>query len=423
MSSLANMTGGNIVLSDSFSTNIFKQSVQRIFLKHATTDTDALQMAFNGVFEVLVGREMKVCGLIGPALSLNKKSPAVSEVEIGLAGSTAWKLCGMNPRTTLAVYFEMSGGPGTIVNPGQRGLIQFITHYQHGSGSIRLRVTTLARPILDPNSPHISASFDQEAASVLMARIAVFKAEREESGDVMRWLDRLLIRLCQRFGEYRKDDPVSFRLAPLFSLYPQLMFHLRRSQFLLTFNCSPDETAFFRHILSRETCTNSLLMIQPTLTSYSLQGPPAPVLLDSCSIKPDSILLLDAFFQIVIFHGAHIAQWRNEGYHEKPEYEAFKALLEAPVADAAELLADRYPIPMYVICDQGGSQSRFLLSKLNPSNTHLSSATSNPYGSHASNQSGPSDPAASIFTDDVSLQVFFDHLKKLVVSQTNGGSN
>lgn len=413
MSSLANLTGGNIVLSDSFSTNIFKQSVQRIFLKDSQ---DHLKMAFNGVFEVLVGRELKVCGLIGPALSLNKKGPSVSEVEIGLAGTTAWKLCGLTPRTTLGVYFEMSGGPGTIVNPGQRGLIQFITHYQHSSGTVRLRVSTLARPILDATSPHIPASFDQEAASVLMSRIAVFKAEREESGDVMRWLDRLLIRLCQRFGEYRKDDPTSFRLAPLFSLYPQLMFHLRRSQFLSTFNCSPDETAFFRHILSRETCTNSLLMIQPTLTSYSLEGPPQPVLLDSCSIRPDSILLLDAFFQIVIFHGAHIAQWRNEGYQDKPEYAAFKALLEAPVADAAELLADRYPIPLYVVCDQGGSQSRFLLSKLNPSNTHLSSQQhQNPYGSA---QAGPSDPSASIFTDDVSLQVFFDHLKKLVVTQT-----
>lgn len=140
--------------------------------------------------------------------------------------------------------------------------------------------------------------------------------------------------------------------------------------------------------------------------------------MDSCSIKPDAILLLDAFFQIVIFHGAHIAQWRNEGYQDKPEYAAFKALLEAPVADAAELLADRYPIPMYVVCDQGGSQSRFLLSKLNPSNTHLSagSAANNAYGA---NPQGQSDPSASIFTDDVSLQVFFDHLKKLVVSQTN----
>lgn len=409
MAALASMTGGNIVLSDSFATNIFKQSVQRIFV---TDRQGHLQMAFNGTLEVVLSRDLKVCGLIGPALSLGKKSPSVSDVEIGLAGTTSWKICGLMPRTTLALYLEMAGPAGTVANPGQRGLLQLITHYQHASGTTRLRVTTCARPILDPlASPHVAASFDQEAAAVLMARIAVFKAEREESGDVMRWLDRLLIRLCQRFGEYRKDDPSSFRLAPLFSLYPQLMFHLRRSQFLSTFNSSPDETAFFRHILNREGTLNSLLMIQPTLTAYTLDAAPQPVLLDSVSIRPDCILLLDAFFQIVIFHGAHIAQWRQEGYQHQPEYASFQALLEAPAADAAELLADRFPIPMYVVCDQGGSQARFLLSKLNPSTTHTTN-----HAAHMGHD--PNAPAAAIFTDDVSLQVFFEHLKKLVVSQS-----
>lgn len=41
----------------------------------------------------------------------------------------------------------------------------------------------------------IAASFDQEAAAVLMARLAVYRAETEEGPDVLRWLDRQLIRL------------------------------------------------------------------------------------------------------------------------------------------------------------------------------------------------------------------------------------
>jgi hypothetical protein len=32
--------------------------------------------------------------------------------------------------------------------------------------------------------------------------------------------------------DYVKDDPASFRLSSYFSIYPQFMFHLRRSQFL-----------------------------------------------------------------------------------------------------------------------------------------------------------------------------------------------
>lgn len=51
---------------------------------------------------------------------------------------------------------------------------------------------------------------------------------------------------CQKFGEYAKDDPNSFRLSENFSLYPQFMYHLRRSQFLQVFNNSPDETSFYR---------------------------------------------------------------------------------------------------------------------------------------------------------------------------------
>ena len=87
------------------------------------------------------------------------------------------------------------------------------------------------------------------------------------------------------------------------------------------FNNSPDETAYFRMLLNRENVTNSVVMIQPSLISYSLLGPPEPTLLDVASIAVDRILLLDAYFSVVVFHGTNIAQWRNAGYHNQPEYQ------------------------------------------------------------------------------------------------------
>lgn len=42
---------------------------------------------------------------------------------------------------------------------------------------------------------HIAAGFDQEAGAVVMARLVVYRAEIEDSPDVLRWLDRMLIRL------------------------------------------------------------------------------------------------------------------------------------------------------------------------------------------------------------------------------------
>lgn len=58
----------------------------------------------------------------------------------------------------------------------------------------------------------------------------------------------------------------------------------------------------------KEDLTQSLIMIQPILYSYSFNGPPEPVLLDSSSIQPDRILLMDTFFQILIFHGEVIVK-------------------------------------------------------------------------------------------------------------------
>ncbi|ORX60677.1 hypothetical protein DM01DRAFT_1332809 [Hesseltinella vesiculosa] len=405
MKSLANSTGGVMILADAFNTAIFKQSLQRVFQKD---EQGHLRMGFNATMEVQTSRELKVCGTIGHVISAGKKSTCVGETEIGIGNTSSWKMCTIGANTTYGVYFEVVNQPSATLTPGARGLIQFATQYQHSSGQYKLRVTTVARNFADGQGPEIGNSFDQETSAVLMARIAAFKGEQDDGPDVLRWLDRMLIRLCQRFADYRKDDPYSFRLSETFSIYPQFMFHLRRSQFLQVFNNSPDETAFYRHVLNRENVDNSLIMIQPTLTSYAFDAPPQPVLLDSVSIKPDTILLLDTFFHILIFHGQTIAQWRQAGYQDQEGYENFKQLLEAPVYDAQDLLIDRFPVPRYIVCDQGGSQARFLLSKLNPSTTHTS----------ANGQYGAADGASTpaIFTDDVSLQVFMEHLKKLAVA-------
>jgi len=186
------------------------------------------------------------------------------------------------------------------------------------------------------------------------------------------------------------------------------MYHLRRSQFLQVFNNSPDETAYYRHILNKEDCYNSITMIQPLLFSYTMDGAVTPVLLDSSSIQPDCTLLMDSFFHIVIFNGENVEKWHQEKYHELPEYAHFARMLQAPKDDAAEWLQTRFPMPRYVQTYQDESQARFLLSKVNPSVTHNNTLYG--WGQDTNN--------AAVLTDDVSLQVFMDHLKKLAVSSS-----
>ncbi|KAK8975623.1 hypothetical protein V6N11_004999 [Hibiscus sabdariffa] len=370
-------TGGLVVLAESFGHSVFKDSFKRVF----EDGEQSLGLCFNGMLEINCSKDIKIQGVIGPCTSMEKS-------------------------TSLTVLFDISTTEQSNV-PGAANsqfYLQFLTSYQDPEGKTVLRATTVTRQWVD-SAVHLEElvqGFDQETAAVVMARITSLKMETEEGFDATRWLDRNLIRFCSKFGDYRKDDPSSFTLNPCFSLFPQFMFNLRRSQFVQVFNNSPDETAYFRMLLNRENITNAAVMIQPSLISYSFNSLPQPALLDVASISADRILLLDSYFSIVVFHGMTIAQWRNMGYQNQPEHQAFAQLLQAPQTDAQMIIRERFPVPRLVVCDQHGSQARFLLAKLNPSATYNNS----------------SDIAAGsdiIFTDDVSLQVFFEHLQRLAV--------
>uniref|UniRef100_A0A0E0M227 Protein transport protein SEC23 n=1 Tax=Oryza punctata TaxID=4537 RepID=A0A0E0M227_ORYPU len=300
-------TGGIVVLAESFGHSVFKDSLLRIF---QSSDND-LGLSFNGILEINCSKDVKIQGIIGPCTSLEKKSPLSSDTVIGQGNTSAWKMCGLDKKTSLCLVYDIAK--------------------KDGSNSIG----------------QAASGFDQEAAAAVMARLVSFKMETE------------------------------------------------------VFNNSPDETAYFRMVLDREDVTNAVVMIQPSLISYSFQSGPEPVLLDVAAIASDKILLLDSYFTVVIFHGITIAQWRNAGYQDQQDHEVFAQLLKAPHEEADTIIRERFPVPRLVVCDQYGSQARFLLAKLNPSVT---------YNSDNSSHGGD-----VIFTDDVSFQVFMDHLMRLAV--------
>ena len=62
-----------------------------------------------------------------------------------MGGTTAWKIAGIDPSTTVAVLFEVANQQSGSIPQGQPGAMQFITFYQHSSGQKRVRVTTIAR--------------------------------------------------------------------------------------------------------------------------------------------------------------------------------------------------------------------------------------------------------------------------------------
>ncbi|KAK3121955.1 hypothetical protein QOZ80_8BG0663240 [Eleusine coracana subsp. coracana] len=396
-------TGGIVVLAESFGHSVFKDSLQRIF---QSSDND-LDLSFNGIFEINCSKDVKIQGIIGPCTSLEKKSPLSSNTVVGQGNTSAWKMCGLDRKTSLCLLFDIAkkDGPDAVdQSTSNQFYFQFLTYYQHHEGQMRLRITTLSRKWVAGSGgvEELIAGFDQEAAATVMARLVSFKLETEADFDPIRWLDTVLISLCSKFGDYQKEAHSSFSLSPRMSIFPQFIFNLRRSQFIQVFNNSPDETAYFSMMLNRENVANSVVMIQPSLISYSFQSGPEPVLLDATAIAADRILLLDSYFTIAIFHGITIAQWRKAGYQDQEGHEAFAQLLRAPQEEADTIIKERFPVPRLVVCDQYGSQARFLLAKLNPSVTHNSENTPPPGGD-------------VIFTDDVSFEVFMDHLQRLAV--------
>eukprot|EP00761_Pharyngomonas_kirbyi_P013376 gb/GECH01013405.1/.p1 GENE.gb/GECH01013405.1/~~gb/GECH01013405.1/.p1 ORF type:complete len:765 (+),score=151.61 gb/GECH01013405.1/:1-2295(+) len=417
MRTCVSRTGGMAVITESFDNPIFQNTFQRVLERsptEASADAECLQMGLNGTMTMQTTPDIKVCGILGPAVSTHKKGKCVAETEIGESNTCEWRVPGLDRRSTLGVYLEITGTRAP--SPGEYHVVQFMTRYFDTAGKERLRVTTCPLPWAEVSgsggggggggSGSIEEGFDYEAAGVLVARYAVDKAEQETLFDAMRWVDRALIRLGQRFGQYTKGQPDSLYLPPNFSLYPQFSFHLRRSPFLQVFNSSPDETAFYRTHLFRATTGDSFLMVMPTLHSYDLSGStPQPAMLDSSAVSTDNILMLDSFFTLVLHHGQNIAAWRDQGYADHPEYAHLKELLAAPKRDAEQVLQTRVPYPKYVVCDQHRSQARFLIARLNPSSTHHDMAS---YGQGK---------GEIVYTDDASLQFFIKKLKEAITTE------
>lgn len=164
---MPNSTGGHMILTDSFTSSMYRQSFARIFAKDANEN---LLMGFNASLEVLTTKELKVTGLIGHAVSMNKKSASVGETECGIGNTCSWKMCGIDPAASYGIYFEIAGqsGAAPAVQGGQqKGMMQFLTYviaalsksdklimnryYQHSSGQFHLRVTTVGRNLSGPS--------------------------------------------------------------------------------------------------------------------------------------------------------------------------------------------------------------------------------------------------------------------------------
>jgi protein transport protein SEC23 len=309
MNSCCSSTGGIIVYSDSYSEDKFKDSFVRYFEN----------VMFDAELQVYHTSGIKVTDMIGHGTTNN-----------------IWRSNSISPNTSVAIYFD-------IDSTTCKQHVQYVSHWRTVD-EYRTRVTT--HEFTCTNDLQILASgFDQEATAVLLARKTLKTIETQSSQEALHQLDKSVIQITKIFGTMGTNR---IQLPDNFVLFPQFMYHFRKSQFLEVLNEEADYLACIRFFINREPTETCMLLIQPQLTRYDMHGPPHAVALDGSSIQDDAILLLDSFFTIIINYGYTIVIWRRQDYHHKPGYALFKELVESPLKEAKKTMKNRFPCPKLV---------------------------------------------------------------------------
>ena len=390
-------TGGFLLSCETWNDESISQSLIMFFssgmLNHSGIDANIQVQCSHGI---------NVRGCIGPCVSCKRKAPFVSEKVIGEGGTDQWHTAGLFPDTTFAVYFDVAALKNAPLNVGQQSFIQFMTKYRNViDGTRRIRVTTF--PIVFADYPsqkeRIISSIDEQAATVLLAKLCVYKTRSEKLNDVVRFLDKTLIDTCRAFGSFNKGKPNSLQLPQQLSIYPRFLYHFRRSSFMSTFNSAPDQTMTLRLSMLLEDVNSCLLMIQPMLKSYPVNSTePLYVPLEMSSLAPNTSLFLDTYFRTLVWYGKDVAAWRDQGLQDTPEYANVKRSIEEPLAEAKAVHDERFPAPQLITCDQDSSLSRYLLARCNPVTVEYAL------------ESGE-----TLISDEPSFEKFFNKLKPDIV--------
>jgi len=365
MKALLGRTGGAALQGESFQDSHLLDSLRRLY---ARAPDGSVGMGFGAQFELTAGRDCEAIEHIGGGGGAAGEPEGLSVRECGGARSFAWEGGSLSPHTCVGLTLTPAKkGGGASVMP-QHQLLQLSARYSTAGGRRVRRVTTLRLPRLTQSydAKSLLPALDQQAVAALLVRQAVAKANSGASApEMLRWIDRLLIKTMKTLCAYSKGDPGSVALPPAAGIVPGFVFHLRRSPVLRTSGASPDRTTFFRLLASTLDTFSSLLLVQPTLRGFRVgSGGSAPLPLEPTSVTPDRLLLLDSFTQLVVCKGGALAlAARSPG---SPPAEEVQQLTDAVAAEAAALGAARFPAPLLIECEQGSSKARYLAQKVNP---------------------------------------------------------
>ena len=374
-------------------------------------------------------------GCVGPCAPLDKKTlpGAIADVSrrqrrVPPRGScarcrndTSRSRCSsrlQTPRSTAAAAARTAGtaAQGSGAQQQSAAVLPPVRHHVRRSpaGETRLRVTTTTRRWTEgANVNDVAAGFDQEAGAALVAQSAHVE---DGDGGRVRLPRRDQVARPVRSSACASGSGTTARTTrrrssscPSSPSTPSSCSTCVRSQFVQVFNNSPDETAYYRMILWREN-VSELAGHDPAhadgvLVQRAPRAGAARRVLHRAGPhpRPGRVLLRRRLPRAD--HRA-VAQGQLPG-PARASRRVQAAPRGAEGGRARRCLGkQRFPAPRLVDCDQHGSAGALLARQAQPQ-----SATYNSGGAVRRRRAGTSSSP-----DDVSLQVFMEHLKRLAVA-------
>lgn len=110
------------------------------------------------------------------------------------------------------------------------------------------------------------------------------------------------------------------------------------------------------------------------------------------------VLLLDTYFNVLVWYGESVYGWKEQNLHEEPDYEYLKDLFEMPMQDASDIMYDRLPVSNFYETFKNDGKERYLKSRVNP------------------NRARQAEDDGHFVSDDAPITLFMDYLVKSVIN-------
>ncbi|GMM36278.1 hypothetical protein DASC09_036030 [Saccharomycopsis crataegensis] len=342
MQNLCNLTGGRLILSDSFDTNIFKQNFLKVFPGSQN------RLNYNGRLDILTSCNLKINGAIGPLVSLKNHSQYASDLRIGESLTNSWLINSFQD-TNFTVFFQQEDFIGKKRLKNDFYYVQFKLRYKNRDENF-LKIITVEKK--NGHTPaELAEGFDQVAYLGILAKKVVYdNLFNLKYDDLNEDLDLMFKNLIVEFGRVLIEEPTSvwsnekfhnfitenslIELNSKFNLIPEFFYYLKKSYIVRKFNITPDETSFYNNILLQSNAKVTRLIVNSSLYNVSVHGfpnivssdtnfdiaalkyeqiflTPIPLDADALSISNNNIFIFDDFFHILIHYGSSISYYRD----------------------------------------------------------------------------------------------------------------